>query len=167
MGNQQLEGVDYGETSAPVANMDIIRLFLKVAAGKNYEVHQMNVHNAFLHGDLEEEVYIKLLKGFHSSENDQVCLLHKYLYGLKQAPQCWFVKLSQTLFKYGFTESLSDYSLFTLNTNGSELRVLVYVDGLIVAGNSKEMIAQFKDYMSECFHMKDLGPISNISLVSK
>lgn len=157
LGNRQVEGVDYGETFAPVAKMDTIRLFLKVAAGRNYEVHQMDIHNAFLHGDLEEEVYMKLPKGFHSSSTDQVCLLHKSLYGLKQTPRCWFAKLSQALLAYGFTESLSDYSLFTMNSSGSELRVLVYVDDLIIAGNSQQTIAQFKDYLSQCFHMKDLG----------
>ncbi|KAL1198691.1 Retrovirus-related Pol polyprotein from transposon TNT 1-94 [Cardamine amara subsp. amara] len=157
LGNRQVEGVDYGETFAPVVKMDTIRLFLKVAAGRNYEVHQMDVHNAFLHGDLEEEVYMKLPKGFHSSGKDQVCLLHKSLYGLKQAPRCWFAKLSKALLAYGFEESLSDYSLFTLNVAGSELRVLVYVDDLVIAGNSSLMIAQFKAYLSQCFHMKDLG----------
>lgn len=64
LGNQQIEGVDYGETFPPVAKMDTIRLFLKVAAGRNYEVHQMGVHNAFLHGDLDEEVYMKYLEDF-------------------------------------------------------------------------------------------------------
>lgn len=74
----------------------------------------MDVHNTFLHGDLETEVYMKLPPVFHATDKNQVCLLHKSLYGLKQASMCWFPKLSQALFSYGFESSLSDYSLFTL-----------------------------------------------------
>lgn len=132
-------------------------MFLRVAAERGYEVHQMDVHKAILHGDLEEEIYMKLTLGFTSSKKNQVCLLHKLIYGLKQTPRCWFAKLSTTLQAYGFTTSRSYYSLFTMTDKGSELRVLVYVDDLIIAGNKPEIIAKFKDYLSSCFHMKDLG----------
>ena len=86
-----------------------------------------------------------------------VCKLAKSLYGLKQAPRCWFAKLSSALKHYGFHQSYSDYSLFTLIDKDVQLVVLVYVDDLIICGNNSTSIQRFKDYLSQCFHMKDLG----------
>lgn len=102
LGNKQIEGIDYGETFAPVAKMTTVRIFLDVAAKQDYEVHQMDVHNAFLHGDLDEEVYMKLPPGFQSDSDNRVCRLRKSLYGLKQAPRCWFAKLTYALCAFGF-----------------------------------------------------------------
>ena len=73
LGNNQVEGLDYNETFAPVAKMVIVRTFLAVAAAQNWELHQMDVHNAFLHGDLAEEVYMKMPPVFKSSHPHQVC----------------------------------------------------------------------------------------------
>ncbi|KAJ9567088.1 hypothetical protein OSB04_003054 [Centaurea solstitialis] len=96
-----LESVDYNETFAPVANMVTVRAFLSVAAAKNWELHQMDVHNAFLHGDLDEEVYMKLPPGFDVEKTGKVCRLKKSLYGLRQAPGCWFAKLAASLKRLG------------------------------------------------------------------
>lgn len=74
----------------------------------------MDVHNVFIHGDLDEEVYIQLPSGFRAGDKMLVCRLKKSLYGLKQAPRCWFTKLCAALIEYGFKQSYSDYSLFYL-----------------------------------------------------
>lgn len=157
LGNRQKAGSDYDETFAPVAKMTTVRSLLKIVAANNWEVHQMDVHNAFLHGDLHEEVYIKLPQGVTSSEPNKVCKLHKSLYGLKQAPRCWFEKLTKALIRAGFVQSYSDYSLFIYSHGHVEIRVLIYVDDLIICGNDGEAIRKFKNYLGECFHMKDLG----------
>lgn len=157
LGNHQVEGLDYTETFAPVAKMVTVRTVLAVAAAKAWELHQMDVHNAFLHGDLQEDVYMKLPPGFMTEHKGMVCKLRKSLYGLRQAPRCWFAKLSTALKNYGFRQSCSDYSLFTLRTTTVHLVVLVYVDDLIVSGNDSEAILRFKLYLHRCFHMKDLG----------
>ena len=117
----------------------------------------MDVHNAFLHGDLAEEVYMKIALGFHTNQPGKVCRLRKSLYGLRQAPRCWFAKLAEALKRYGVLQSQSDYSLFTLMRDGIQLAVLVYVDDLIIAGNKTDLINEFKSYLCQCFHMKDLG----------
>lgn len=159
LGNHQVEGIDYTETFAPVVKMVTVRLVLVIAAAKKWEIHQMDVHNAFLHGDLHEDVYMKLPPGFRTSQPGLVCKLRKSLYGLKQAPRCWFAKLSFALTNFGFQQSSSDHSLFTLLNHGVQLVVLVYVDDLIVCGNDSTTIQKFKVYLSKCFHMKDLGTL--------
>ena len=159
VGNHQKEGIDYTETFAPVAKMVTIRAFLAIVAAKNWELHQMDVHNAFLDGDLEEEVYMKLPPGFTSSQPNMVFRLRKSLYGLKQVPRCWFAKLVSALKGYGFFQSYSDYSLFTFTKGSVQINVLVYVDDLIVAGNDSSALGAFKAYFCECFKMKDLGPL--------
>jgi len=100
---------------------------------------------------------MKLLPGFRTAQPGMVCKLAKSLYGLKQAPYCWFAKLSLALKHYGFRQSYSDYSLFTLIDKDVQLVVLVYIDDLIIFGNNYTSIQCFKDYLSKCFHMKDLG----------
>ena len=159
LGNHQKEGIDYTETFAPVAKMVTVRAFLAIAASKNWELHQMDVYNAFLHGDLEEEVYMKLPPGFDSSHPTKVCRLRKSLYGLKQAPRCWFAKLVSALKEYGFLQSYSEYSLFTYTRDSVQINVLVYVDDLIISGNNSAALRTFKTYLSDCFHMKDLGTL--------
>ena len=133
-----------------------VRTLLEDAAARNWEVRQMDVHNAFLHGELEEEVYMQMPPGFESGESGQVCRLRKSLYGLKQAPRCWFSKLTDALKKFWFKQSYSDYYLFTYIKGDRSLRVLVYVDDLIIAGNDVKMVTKFKAYLSDCFKMKDL-----------
>ena len=119
----------------------------------------MDVHNAFLHGDLQEEVYMKLPPGFQVASPRKVCKLQKSLYGLKQAPRCWFAKLSTALLKYSFKQSYADYSLFSLCRGTLRLHVLVYVDDLIISGNNPTELQRFKTYLNHCFHMKNLGKL--------
>ncbi|KAJ1688075.1 hypothetical protein LUZ63_019465 [Rhynchospora breviuscula] len=159
LGNRQVEGIDFKETFAPVAKMVSVRTFLAVAVARGWELHQMDVHNAFLHGDLHEEVYMRLPPGFASKYPGKVCRLRKSLYGLRQAPRMWFSKLTEALQAYGFTQSYADYSLFTLKKHDKFLAILVYVDDLVIAGNNSEAIVQFKQYLSRTFHMKDLGAL--------
>ena len=72
----------------------------------------MDVHNAFLHGDLDEEVYMTSPSGLCRPKEKLVCCLHKSFYGLKQAPRNWFSKFSEAIKVARFTKSLSDHSLF-------------------------------------------------------
>lgn len=100
--------------------------------------------------------------GFLASQPDMVCKLQKSLYRLKQAPRCWFAKLSIALKSYGFQQSYLHYSLFTLHREDTQLVVLVYVDDLVIAGNTPSAIKHFKLYLNTCFYMKDLGVLKYV-----
>ena len=157
LGNHQVKDVDYKEIFAPVAKMVTVRTVLAVAAARNWELHQMDVNNAFLHGDLEEIVYMRPPPGFRTNPPGLVCRLRKSIYGLRQASRCWFAKLSTALKDNGFVQSYSDYCLFTLHSGTTSLHLLVYVDDLVIAGNNSVAIQALKTYLNSCFRMKDLG----------
>lgn len=84
-GLSQVHGIDYNETFSPVAKMDSIQLVLAIAAAQHWEVHQMDVKSAFIHGDLEEDIEMEQSQGY-SQDTSLVCRLRKSLYGIKQAP---------------------------------------------------------------------------------
>ncbi|XP_010526680.1 PREDICTED: uncharacterized protein LOC104804180 isoform X2 [Tarenaya hassleriana] len=163
-GYTQLEGVDFSETFSPVAKMTTVRVLLALAAKYNWLINQMDVSNAFLNGDLDEEIYMKLPPGYSDLQGEKVssssvCKLQRSLYGLKQASRQWNQKLSQVLLAAGFLQVQSDNSLF-LKRNGSQLvAVLVYVDDLLITGNDAAMISDLKDTLHSSFEIKDLGPL--------
>jgi Reverse transcriptase (RNA-dependent DNA polymerase) len=87
----QTYGIDYDETIVPVAKMSTVRTLVSLAVNGGWKLHQLNVNNVFLHGDLLEEVYINIPPGFGTYQiTNKVCRLRKSLYGLKQFPQSWF-----------------------------------------------------------------------------
>ena len=83
LGNRQEYGIDYEETFAPVAKMTTVRTVLAIAASQSWPLYQMDVKNAFLHGDLKEEVYMRLPNGIPSSSKTDVARLRRSLYDLK------------------------------------------------------------------------------------
>jgi len=105
-----------------------------MALSARWPIHQLDINNAFLNGDLAEYVYMQQLPDFSSPDSTLVCKLHKAIYGLKQAPRSWFLKLSNTLISMGFHSSKSDSSLFLRFTPNGTLIILIYVDDIIVIG---------------------------------
>ncbi|CAM9000535.1 unnamed protein product [Rhodiola kirilowii] len=133
--------------------MTTVRCLLAIAAARNWPLHQLDVDNAFLHGTLEEEVYMKLPPGFYKKEivAGKVCKLVKSIYGLKQASRQWFAKFSDSLIEFGFKPSLNDYSLFTLTTGDIFL--------IFITGNSEALISKVKQFIHHKFRIKDLGSL--------
>ena len=160
-GFNQKSRIDYFDTFSPVVKPTTVRLVLSIVVQFHWPIRQLDVSNAFLHGILDEEVYMEQPQGFiDESQPDLVCRLYKSLYGLKQAPRAWFRRLSQQLLELGFEESKVDYSLFTLCTNTLKIFVLVYVDDIIVTGSSHSAIISFIDSLKDQFHIRDLGQLS-------
>ncbi|EOY08988.1 Cysteine-rich RLK (RECEPTOR-like protein kinase) 8 [Theobroma cacao] len=158
-GYNQLPGVDYEETFAPVARYDTIRLLLALAAGLKWNVYHLDIKSAFLNGILEEEIYIEQPEGFElSSGENKVYKLHKALYGLKQAPRRWYSRINDHLIHRGFVKSQNEAILYTLES-GNKLLLIVslYVDDLLVTGNCEQALQNFKSHMQTKFEMSDLG----------
>ena len=104
-------------------------------------MRQLDVQNAFLHGVLEEEVYMRQPPGFEDAKfPNYVCRLDKAIYGLKQAPRAWYSRLSSKLFDLGFKASKSDALLFIYSMSNTIIFMLIYVDDIIVTGSSMEVI---------------------------
>ncbi|BBH05152.1 transposable element gene [Prunus dulcis] len=158
-GFHQKEGLDYTETFSPVAKPVTIRLLLSFAVQFNWFLHQLDISNAFLHGDLNEDVFMVQPPGFQDpSMPTHVCKLRKSLYGLKQAPRAWFDKLFQALLSLGFSQSSSDASLFVLHAPTLVI-VLIYVDDILVSGPDATICNQVIAKLSTLFPVKDLGPL--------
>ncbi|GJU75734.1 retrovirus-related pol polyprotein from transposon TNT 1-94 [Tanacetum coccineum] len=153
-GNRQRKGVDYEETFAPVVKMVTLRALLVVAAMNGWDTCQMDVSNAFLHGDLTEEVYMQMPQGYvgkgekvQDASSSLVCRLKKSLYGLKQAPRQWFAKLSSALLSFGYVQSKADYSFFIKSNTSSFTTVLAYVDDLLITDSSQTEIQHLKSQL--------------------
>ena len=158
-GYNQKEGIYYMETFSPVIKMSTVRCILALAASKGWKIFQLNINNAFLHGDLVEEVFMKVPEGLPNPEQ-QVCLLKKSLYGLKQASRQWFAKLVSELILQGFAQSKNDYSLFIKKQDHHITLAAVYVDDIILTGTDLDSITNLKHHLHTTFSIKDLGRAS-------
>uniref|UniRef100_A0A803NT98 Reverse transcriptase Ty1/copia-type domain-containing protein n=1 Tax=Cannabis sativa TaxID=3483 RepID=A0A803NT98_CANSA len=159
-GFHQQPGFDFTETFSPVVKPITIRVVLTMALAQGWAIRQLDVNNAFLNGDLQEEVYMTQPPGFEvPTAPDLVCKLHKALYGLKQAPRAWFDKLHQSLLHFGFTSSKADQSLFICHTQHSITIVLVYVDDILITGSDANAITQLIQALDKKFSLKDLGEL--------
>ena len=133
--------MDFFETFSPVVKPSTIKVIFTLAVTFGWDIQQVDVNNAFLNGVLTEEVYTYQPEGYEDpTKPDHICKLHKALYGLKQAPRAWYAQLSTTLLDWGFVNSVSDSSLFIYKRDTQCLYLLVYVDDILITGNSPELI---------------------------
>ncbi|PKU78290.1 Retrovirus-related Pol polyprotein from transposon TNT 1-94 [Dendrobium catenatum] len=157
-GFKQEHGLDYHETFSPVAKFATIRVFLTVAINRGWPIIQLDVSNAFLHGTLKEVIHMKQPAGFVDSQYpNHVCLLKKSIYGLKQSPREWFATLSSYMSTYGFKTSSADPSLFLLHKGSTQLYMIIYVDDIILTGNSQTELYKLVAALQSEFSMRNLG----------
>jgi hypothetical protein len=157
LGNCQAYGINYEETFAPMAKMTTIRTIMAIAASKRWPLCQMDVKNAFLHGDLKENIYMAPPPGMFTHPYDKICWLKRSLYGLKQAPRAWFEKFRTTHLKLKFIQSQYDSSLFLQQTTTGIVALLVYMDDIIITGSDIPLIEDLQRSLNSEFHMKNLG----------
>ncbi|KAL2239868.1 UNVERIFIED_CONTAM: Retrovirus-related Pol polyprotein from transposon RE1 [Sesamum indicum] len=155
-GYNQVEGVDYIESFSPVAKAVTVRLFLTLAAAKGWALQQLDVNNAFLHGHLDEDIYMFPPAGCKVGPG-LVCKLERSLYGLKQASRQWNVELTMRLQEFGFVQCAHDHCLFILHTGRGLISLLVYVDDILLAGDCIDELQRVKSYLHDLFTIKDIG----------
>jgi len=159
-GFKQRYGIDYEDIFSLVVKAATIRIVLSLAVSCGWSLRQLDVQNAFLHGLLEEEVYMQQPPGFEDPNKPRyVCKLDKALYGLKQAPRAWYSRLSEKLVQLGFKASKADTSLFYFSKGGITMFVLVYVDDIIVASSTPQATSALLGDLKEDFALKDLGDL--------
>ncbi|GJZ98035.1 retrovirus-related pol polyprotein from transposon TNT 1-94 [Tanacetum coccineum] len=160
-GNRQEEGINFEESFAPVARLEVIRIFLSFAAHMNMVVYQMDVKTAFLNDNLWEEVYVTQPDGFVDKDKpNHVYKLKKALYGLKQAPRAWYDMLSSFLISQDFSKGSVDPTLFIRRDGKELLLVQIYVDDIIFAASTPELCDLFSKIMCSKFKMSMMGKIS-------
>lgn len=159
-GYTQQEGIDFLDTFSPVAKMATVKILLSFAPKLKWNSTQLDISNALLSGDLDEEIYMKLPPGYSELRGvevppNAVCRFHKSVYGLKQASSQWFVKFSITLLDFGFETGTGDHTLFVKIVDGKFLVFLVYVDDILIASDA--MVDELKQRLSSAFKLRDLG----------
>jgi len=156
-GYAQNYGVDYEEIFSPLVKMATLKAMIAMIVVKGWFLHQIDVKNAFLHGDLQEEVYMDQPLGYEDSCHlEYVCKLQKALYGLKQAPSAWHDKIAKYLITFWSHMADADQSLYVQKSDGGIVIIKIYLDDLIVGGYNLDEIEHGK-YLQ--FVMKDLGDL--------
>ena len=157
-GYTQTYGINYQDTFSPVAKLNTVRVLISLVANLNWPLHQFDVKNAFLHGGLEEEVYMDIPPGYSvTTGTNEVCKLQRALYGLKQSPRAWFGRFSLAMKKYGFQQSNADHTLFLKKQQGKVTALIVYVDDMVITGDDIEEISRLQGQLASEFEMKNLG----------
>jgi hypothetical protein len=159
-GYTQVEGLDFGETYAPVERLESIRILIAYATNHDFKLYQMDVKSAFLNGPLQERVYVEQPPGFEDPRKpNHVYLLHKVLYGLKQAPRAWYDCLKDFLIKNGFTIEKADSTLFTCKVDNELFVCQIYVDGIIFGSTNETFCEEFSKVMTNRFEMSMMGEL--------
>ena len=147
---QQKKGIDYSEIFSPIMKMSKIRLVLGMVVAKNLHLEQLDVKTTFLHGDLEEDIYMIQPEGFIvQGQENLVYKLRKSLYGLKQAPRQWYKKFDSFMHKIGFKRCEINHCCYAKFFSNSYIILLLYVDDMLITGSSIKEINNLNKQLSK------------------
>jgi hypothetical protein len=162
-GFSQILGIDYNDVFSLIVKHSSICAIFGIVAMHDLELEQLDVKTAFLHDELEEEIYMDQPEGFIvSGKEDLVCKLKRSLYGLKQYPRQWYKRFDSFMLAHEFKRSQFDSCVYIKFVNGSPIYLLLYVDDMLIATKSKKEITTLKARLSSEFEMKDLGAAKKI-----
>jgi len=140
-GFTQRPGIDFDETFSPVVKAATVRTVVSLALSRSWPIHQLDVKNAFLHGNLSETVYCSQPTGFEDpAYPGYVCKLNWSLYGLKQAPRAWYSRFASYIIQLGFVEAKTDTSLFVFHQGSDTAYLLLYVDDIVLTAASPQQL---------------------------
>jgi hypothetical protein len=162
-GFSQVEGMDYDQVFSPVVCFETVCLILALAALKDWVAYGLNVHNAYLYGELDEELYMEQPEGFTApgtSKESHVLRLLRALYGLKQARLAWWQALKQSMEEMGLVSLTSDAGIFIYRQNGFLIVAVIYVDDAIFCGPNKALVIAIKEAFMRRWETRDLGEVT-------
>lgn len=151
-GFEQEQGIDYQETFSPVINNSSLKVIFALATVNKYEMYGFDIKTAFLYGELDEDIYMKLPEGYNEEKN-KICKLQKALYGLKQAPLKWNKKFSNVLKEAGMISIESERCIY--KSENGEIILGIYVDDGIVIGKTKKQLESLIQKLKENFEVKE------------
>ncbi|GKF30699.1 retrovirus-related pol polyprotein from transposon TNT 1-94, partial [Tanacetum coccineum] len=159
----QRAGIDYNEVFSPVVRHTSIRVILSLTACEDYELEKLDVKTVFLHGNLEETIYMRQPPSFEEGKGNKVCLLKKSLYGLKQSPRKWYKRFDVYMISNGFSRSSYESCVYFKEfAPGMYIYLFLYVDDILIACKSKSKTEYTKGLLRKEFDIKELGPARKI-----
>lgn len=160
-GFNQKYGVDFDEVFAPVAKQVTLRTLLTVASRRQMFVKHMDVKTAYLHGKLDETIYMRQPEGYSMGGPNTVCLLKRSIYGLKQSARVWNQSIDAVLRQMGFNPSSADPCLYVRRKGNSYTYVLLYVDDMLVVCRTEEEFKAIHQALRQHFNVTALGDVKH------
>ena len=159
-GYSQKFGTDYEHTFAPTVKISAVRILLTIAAKYDLELKHLDISTAYLHGDLEEDIYMEQPEWFEEVDRSIVYKLMKSLYGLKQAGRQWNKKIHSSLLEAEFVQCPQEPCVYMREKNGKKIVIAIFVDDIIIAASENNDIEEVKNFLSIFYELNDEGELS-------
>ena len=159
-GFTQIKGIDYQDTFSPTARLTSIRILIQLCIQFDLIVEQLDVKTAYLHADIDFEIYLEQPQGYVKTDlngNKLYCKLEKSIYGLKQSGRNWNLMLHKFLININFTQSLNDYCFYFKVNGNLRIYIIIFVDDIMIAASNVNLLNDIKNLLMNKFKMKDLG----------